>query len=223
MSRDPTLCLTARHIPALIYGSESCRPAERIAPSARTQRGGSAAPHGQEPTPSHAESPPPKHGKHLVAERGLHGGDTRQCPLRGAPGSSVHPGAVRMWPRMQRGGRGSPQPPPCSLFSVTILNNCQRGRGQRGGGYKYEHVTPQARTVGPCTARRPHLWGHRSDPPSGHARHADPAAPSGRVGCNPSPKPLRKVRPPQTLPEGARGAEFLARRRRSKGSMRPSR
>lgn len=167
--------------------------------------------------PATQNPPPSEHGKHLVAERGLHGGDTGGCPLRGAPGSSVRPGAVRMWPRMQRGGRGSPQPPPraelCSLFSVTILNNCQRGRGRRGGGYKYEHVTPQARTTGLRTARRLRLWGDRSDPPSGHARHVDLAAPSGRVGCNPSPKPPRKVRPPQTLPEGARGAEFLARRR----------
>lgn len=92
--------------------------------------------------------------------------------------------------------RQPPAPPRaelCSLFSVTILNNCQRGRGWRGGGYKYEHVTPQARTTGLRTACRLRLWGDRSDPPSGHARHVDLAALSGRVGCNPSPKPLRKV------------------------------
>lgn len=39
LSWDPTLCLTARHIPALIYGSRS---AEQITPSARTPRSDAA-------------------------------------------------------------------------------------------------------------------------------------------------------------------------------------
>lgn len=197
LSRDPTLCLTARHIPALIYGSESCRPAERIAPSARTQRGGSAAPRGQEPTPSHAESPPPQAREASGGREGAPRGGHRAVPTAGGSRLLRAPRGCADVAEDAAGRTRQPPAPPraelCSLFSVTILNNCQRGRGWRGGGYKYEHVTPQARTTGLRTARRLRLWGDRSDPPSGHARHVDLAAPSGRVGCNPSPKPLRKV------------------------------
>lgn len=167
---------------------------------------GSAAPRSREPYPSRTETPPPPSTGSIWWQRGGSMGGHRVVAMQGAPSSSGCPGAVQTWPRTQQGGRRSPQPPraePRSLFSLTVLNNCQRGRGRRGGGYKYEHVTPQARTAGPCTAR-PHtaaFTGGPIRPPSGHAWHADPAAPSGRVRCNPL-KPLPEGATPPNPPRG---------------------
>lgn len=86
------------------------------------------------------------------------------------------------------------------FFSMTTLNNCQRCRGGREGGYKYYHVTHQARTAGPPTARQqistltgspiPQLvpWACPAWHPGGSGTCGRAAvAPAVSKGCEPHP------------------------------------
>lgn len=114
LSWDPTLCLTARHIPALIYGSRS---AEQITPSTRTPRSDAA------PQPCA-----------MREEWGWGGMGLGGTPGSGCVGVDAAPPAPHL------------PPLPSLLFSRTVWNNC----GLWGGGYKYECVTLQARTVRLC-------------------------------------------------------------------------